>query len=419
VIVNFGQLEDAFGSGHEAVAQLTGGDSGADDLEAAMVTATILRGITAIEDAQILPDVLSSTDDPVGAALQTILAENAAQLGTPRQLAAGGREVRFNNHDPRWSSTLIGLLKAKLNVGKFDFRAGPLTGHPLPDQTRVGILGDWGTNLYGAPHCAASIKRDGKFGALIHLGDVYYSGSESETSGRFLAEWPKVPGAINRACNSNHEMLSGGKPYVAMTLARFQQSSSLFWLENKHWVLLGLDSAYDDGQLGLLQVDWLRAICAKARSESKKVVFFSHHQPWRTDTGEVQPLVDPILDLLEDHQVAAWYWGHEHLCALFDPHPEWSLQGGCIGHSGFPYSRLDMSDWPTQEEVAEAAAWHKVPARDETPGGTILDGPNRWIPGHEATFGPNGYAVLELDGPNLREVIFTPSGESIHERILA
>jgi hypothetical protein len=327
--------------------------------------------------------------------------------------------VQFDEYDPRWITTVFGLVKEHLNMGRFDFRPGPRAGHPFPDVTRVAVLGDWGTNLYGAPHVAASVQDDGRFGVVLHLGDVYYSGSTDEILGRFLAEWPQVPGAVNRACNSNHEMFSGGKPYVAQTLSRFEQSSSLFWLENRHWVLLGLDSAYDDGVFGPLQVEWVRAVTWGAAARGKKVVLFSHHQPWRTDTGEPQRLADGIADVLEAGRVSAWYWGHEHLCALYEPHADWGLTGGCIGHSGFPYRRLDVGDWPKTEDVAEAGAWHALPARGGVPAGLLLDGPNRWISGHESTFGPHGYAVLEFDGPALREVVHTASGVPIHERVVA
>lgn len=418
IIVNYGQLVGDFGS-FEAVQQSAAPDLAADDLEAAMVMATIQRGVAAMEDAQVEPDVMSSPDDPVAAVLQSVLAEHATSLGTLVQLEAGGLELRFGNYDPRWARALVGLIKTRLNIGKFDFRAGPLAGDPIPDQTRIAVLGDWGTNLYGAPHVSKSVQKDGDFGALIHLGDVYYSGSAAEIQGRFLAKWPRVPGALNRACNSNHEMYSGGKPYVEQTLNRFQQSSSLFWLENQHWVLLGLDSAYEAGKLGPLQVDWLRIVCEKAASGSKRVVLFCHHQPWRTENGEQQTLVDPIIDLLNAGRIAGWYWGHEHLCAIYEAHPTWEMWGACIGHSGFPYTRLNVGKWkPQGAAVADDGSWHQLPRRGSTPRGLLLDGPNRWISGHECKFGPNGYAVLELDGRNARELIYTPTGDQIHERNL-
>jgi hypothetical protein len=424
VIVNFAQIVDGFGEGHEAVAKLTGASQPdrPDDLESAMVMASIQRALGALDEAQVERDVMSSPDDPVAAAVQTVLAEQADKLGTPEPLPAGGREIRFDNYDIRWAKDLMGLVKGRLNIGKFDFLPGPLVGEPIPNKTRIAVLGDWGTNAYGAPHCADAIRADGDFGAAVHLGDVYYSGSDSEVHGRFLAEWPFLPGVVNRACNSNHEMFSGGKPYVNLTLHRFGQSSSLFWLENDHWILLGLDSAYDDGTIGPLQADWVQGICDQARrsTPAKKVVLMSHHQPWRTDSGEEQHLVDPIRPLLEAGSITGWYWGHEHLAALFEPHETWDMWGACIGHSGFPYVRIaGKHRWKqVGDPVADDGLWHAVPSRHGSPEGVHLDGPNPWIPGHESKFGPNGYAVLELDGPQLQETVYTPSGAAIHQRAL-
>jgi hypothetical protein len=49
------------------------------------------------------------------------------------------------------------------------------------------------------------------------LATVYYSGTTSEIDDRFIAFWPNVTGAENRACNSNHEMYSGGHGYFDRT----------------------------------------------------------------------------------------------------------------------------------------------------------------------------------------------------------
>ncbi|MBO0844476.1 MAG: metallophosphoesterase [Nocardioides sp.] len=419
-VVNYGQVVDGLG-GHRGVEQLSA-HRDADDLEIATAATTIHQALEALKAAEVHADVMSSPDDRVAAALQTALAEHAQALGGPAGVVEGVLAVKFDRHDLGWMRAILGAIKERLNIGRFDFLPSPTAATSLPDTTRVALLGDWGTNLYGAPHCADAIQSDGQFGAVVHLGDVYYSGSATEIHERFLAEWPFVPGALNRACNSNHEMYSGGKPYAEITLPRFHQDSSLFWLENTHWVLLGLDSAYDEGRLGPLQVQWVTRTALHARAAGKQILLFSHHPPWRTDTGETLPLTTPIVHVLERGLVAGWYWGHEHLCALFDPHPIWHMWGSCIAHSGFPYVRPDVasSGWQQAGEVvADDSTWHRIPMRGQTPAGLVLDGPNRWVPGHESDFGPNGYAVLELDGPHLRELVLSPDGTVVHDRTLA
>ena len=51
---------------------------------------------------------------------------------------------------------------------------------------------------------------------------------------------------MNRALNGNHEMYSGGFGYFKLILPAFEQDSSYFALQNEHWLLVGLDTAYVD-----------------------------------------------------------------------------------------------------------------------------------------------------------------------------
>src|SRR5262249_1479077 len=148
---------------------------------------------------------------------------------------------------------------------------------PFPNKARVGVIGDWGTGLYGAPQIAAAVRSDpDPFTLLLHLGDVYYSGTTKEIQQRFLDMWPTRPDAMNRALNSNHEMYSGGDPYFTKTLPAFGQESSYFAFQNDHFLLVGLDVAYKDHAIDDEQVAWLTQLLAQAGN--RKVILFSHHQ---------------------------------------------------------------------------------------------------------------------------------------------
>src|SRR5262249_61380338 len=108
------------------------------------------------------------------------------------------------------------------------------------DGMRIGVVSDWGTGLYGAPAIAASIQADQtKFDALLHLGDVYYSGTKGEAQHNFLDVWPKrTDKPVQRTLNGNHEMYTGGDGYFNVMLPAFDQKSSCCALTNKHWLLL-------------------------------------------------------------------------------------------------------------------------------------------------------------------------------------
>lgn len=230
-IVNFAQLSRSYGGrGSEAVAEAADGDADG----AAFVGAAL----AVLEDEFCDPDVLCAPNDRRAALLQSFLAEQADSSGKVAPVGAGAREAVFDRSDVGWVRAFLPWAREKLDIPKRlprpSFADDALV---LPSTASVGLLGDWGTGLYGAPACAHSILRDGGYHALVHLGDVYYSGTRREVRRHFLDLWPRVPNAINRACNSNHEMYSGGEGYFGETLLDFQQPSSTFLLENSHWVL--------------------------------------------------------------------------------------------------------------------------------------------------------------------------------------
>jgi len=108
----------------------------------------------------------------------------------------------------------------------------------------------------------------------------YYSGDDHEVQKRFLAFWPEVPGARNLALNGNHEMYTGGNAYFDDLLgdSRFAQSSSCFALRNNDWLLVGLDTAFDEHDLHGGQAAWLQQL-ADAHP-GHRLMLFSHHQPF-------------------------------------------------------------------------------------------------------------------------------------------
>ena len=408
-IVNFAQLSRSYGGrGSEAVAEAADGDADG----AAFVGAAL----AVLEDEFCDPDVLCAPNDRRAALLQSFLAEQADSSGKVAPVGAGAREAVFDRSDVGWVRAFLPWAREKLDIPKRlprpSFADDALV---LPSTASVGLLGDWGTGLYGAPACAHSILRDGGYHALVHLGDVYYSGTRREVRRHFLDLWPRVPNAINRACNSNHEMYSGGEGYFGETLLDFQQPSSTFLLENSHWVLAGLDTAYYDHDLDDDQVQWLdRAV---SRLEGRRLVLFSHHQPFSLLASQGPQLQRKLANLLAAGTVHAWYWGHEHLLAIYERHPAWGMHGRCVGHSGFPYFRPHFGEAP-RIALPEGMEFRIMPTSGFVPGASILDGPNEYLGDRADKYGPNGYMRLELRGPTLHEVVIAPNGVVLWERDL-
>jgi hypothetical protein len=240
----------------------------------------------------------------------------------------------------------------------------------------------------------------------MHLGDVYYSGEDSEMKTRFLDMWPNVQGALSRGLNGNHEMYTGGKAYFDAALRHFRQPASYFALQNNHWLLACLDTAYADHDLAGDQASWLTNLIAQAGD--RKVLLFSHHQPFSLMDIQGPKLVQKLQMHLTGGRIYAWYWGHEHHCVVYDPHPTWGLRGRCIGHSGFPEFR--KTDWGPAPALL---TWHRMNETSDSPGGSVLDGRNEYIEGHETEYVPHGYVTLEFENSTVTEIMHQANGTPI------
>src|ERR1700681_1422847 len=343
IVVNFSQVASALGDNlHPTEAINQGLPVQMPGTEPGVASAVLSRALASLQDAETLPGVFSAATDQAGALLQTFLAEQAVSEGKVSLVPETGvLEAKFDSND--WWGWMRGagwnFIRSKLGLqNRVPFPALPTDAVRLSSRVRLAILGDWGTGLYGAPLCATSIARDRQgFAAVVHLGDVYYSGSQNEVQQNFLNHWPWLDHVVNRACNSNHEMYGGGGPYLNQTLTAFNQGSSVFRFENDDWVIVGLDTAYDEHELGQGQGDWLGDVVSGLMD--RRLVLFSHHQLYSHLSGQGPKLQTKLRDLLDKGSIFAWYWGHEHLLAIYDAHPKWRLHARCVGHSGYPYFR--------------------------------------------------------------------------------
>jgi hypothetical protein len=409
---------------HESVSQAKVREATRDPATQAMLVAGITKALIEIRDFEESPDVLSAPPSAIACQLQSFLAQKAAEedKAKAKDLAGGGEEVRFDSKD--WLGWAKSFFTYACQLSKAAWREAPRAPASMPDDARMALFADWGTGLYGAPAVARCISGDkSPFTHVIHLGDVYYSGTEREIDERQISFWPNVDGATNLACNANHEMYSGGQGYFNKILPLFGQKASYFALENRNWLVVGLDTAYDDHSLNMEQIDWLIMLLNDPAQARKKLVLLSHHQPFSLLENQGPHIINFLGLLLDGGRIHAWYWGHEHRCVLYDPHPVWKLSGRCIGHGGFPYSRhtkLIESRGGKREKGDGGSAWYRlngttVPPGESRvagglmiPGGLVLDGPNPYLDAEADKYGPHGYVTLEFEGDRLFETYFTP-----------
>jgi hypothetical protein len=221
---------------------------------------------------------------------------------------------------------------------------------------------------------------------VIHLGDVYYSGFEHEYRNRFLAHWPVRPEEATTygswCLNGNHDMFSGGHAYFGYMLQdpRFarHRGASYFCLENDRWQFIGLDSAYDlhglrgdEGDLYGPQAAWVATL--RASNPSKKAVLFSHHQlfsAYEQGSPKMEAKLQPVLG---GAPATAWFWGHEHACVAYKPHP-FVTHARLVGHGGVPVKPL---------------GGHTPDSVDYEFRDAVVSGLNR--------FGRFGFAVIDVD----------------------
>jgi 3',5'-cyclic AMP phosphodiesterase CpdA len=415
-LVSYQQLNAAL-SKPESVAKTNAEAVTTDPTQAAAAVVSMNHALALLEQASRDRDdkVMVSVDHRVASLLQTYMGEEAKKAGKIEPIGpdAYGRdryEAKFDDKDYlAWVGSFFSWWKGIID---HPWLENPQTKR-FNNNARLALLGDWGTGMYGAPESARSIEKDPNgYDVRLHLGDVYYSGNKDEVKERFLDIWPKnkTNNEINRACNSNHEMYTGGDAYFDQTLANFNQSASYFALENDHWILAGLDTAYKGKDLHGNQVAWLTELINNAGG--RRVVLFSHHQPFSPFDGGNEKVTNKLSELLSTQKIFGWYWGHEHRCVIYEQHPAWKLFGRCVGHGGYAYFRDKLGSAQTVNNGHQDTVWKRLEPKNAAPAGIILDGPNPYLPPHGKAekYGPHGYMTLKFDDNHLVEIVHAPDG---------
>lgn len=267
----------------------------------------------------------------------------------------------------------------------------------MPDDAVIGLAGDWGTGTESAYRVGDLIEQtQPRPHVTIHLGDVYYSGTQKEYANVFLGEddWPRGT-ERTFALNGNHEMYSGGSGYFDEALPALGQPTSFFALQNAHWRIVGVDTGYYAGIFPLLEkllrgrirlpdenVRWLRQVVFADPADRRPVILLSHHQLFSAFEDGYQRMGRDLVPYLD--RVLLWFWGHEHRFAGYNRAAVGgvpAVRARCIGHGGMP---VEIKEQP--KTVRNGLVFY-----DQRHAG-ILD---------KEPIGFCGYAVLRFDGPRL------------------
>ncbi len=269
--------------------------------------------------------------------------------------------------DIRWANCVLaaGIRRWR---GRHPFNAEPATPYKIGKNARVVLLSDWGSGLPRAQRLSREAIREELVDPkathrdkhVIHLGDVYYSGWAKEYEQNFLPFWAVNENEADQitswSLNANHDMYSGGEGYFETLLGdkRFlhQEKSSFFSLENDKWLLLGLDTGYDNNliveehSLYGSQNEW--AYKKLSEAANKTGILMSHHQPFSSFASGGEKLLEKLHKPLSENLVEAWFWGHEHRCTLYKEKENIKFPR-CIGHGGIPFY---VEDDPLPNDVS-------------------------------------------------------------------
>jgi hypothetical protein len=218
---------------------------------------------------------------------------------------------------------------------------------PAVDKpVEVAVFADFGTGYYHSRYIAKQL-REAKYPYAVHLGDVYYSGTQSEFDDYFIRELDPM---LNDTCiytlNSNHEMFSGSVPYFKYLVKRMsnpkqKQRGSYFCLKSAKFNLIGIDtdyyeeSRYNNAKLKI----WLENRLLEGRKSGQMNILFSANEPYEHNSSDLTDLINIDLRklVIDKKLVDLWFWGNVHYCALYDRSSKLPFIGSCVGHGGYPY----------------------------------------------------------------------------------
>jgi hypothetical protein len=336
-----------------------------------------------------------------------------AQLDTP-----------FGQCDPKWGEVLAVYVASRVADGPIPYRRYNslqdfVITDRLPDNATVILIADWGTGQDAAKALLAKVASHSP-DVVIHLGDVYYSGTQSEVQNYFYSIWQQTfkiplvawgqkltdfttkPATFHMP--GNHDMYSGGGPYYTV-IDMLGQPASYFCLRNDNWQFVAMDTSLHDSNPNTVNdatsVDDQEIIWMKDKVNNageRKTILLSHHQLFTCFEkigGQAvnQKLLPQVQDILS--KLTAWIWGHEHNMVIYKEYQ--GIRGRCIGHGAFPVC--------------------------ETP--PPFNDPNTGVPLEDVNlsvdptgFYRHGYVLMNITGPNAHLTYFQYDAETGLENAL-
>jgi hypothetical protein len=251
-----------------------------------------------------------------------------------------------------WTPTGIAAILEHFK-GKAPFKRGTDRSKiTMPERCKIALLGDWGADNDHAQSIGDLVKQQNP-DYVIHLGDIYYSGTDPECR-KVLENWPLKDSlgfpkkGYSFALNGNHEMYSEGRYYFTTILDGLGQEASYFVLSNNWWQIFGLDTAYLPFSISggtkdsNLKCQWDFLVQGINGNRSKKNILLSHNQPVSAflkeyaDGGPLREEYYQLLSATQTDAVFAWFFGHEHRCTVYDD-SDLRYKARLLGNGAIPH----------------------------------------------------------------------------------
>lgn len=281
-------------------------------------------------------------------------------------------ELWFGACDEKWVRALTSYLDYFGPDGRLRaipyIRAAQVGNRVLPLQpgAKVALIADWGTGTDAAIDVLKKVAAQ-RPDVLIHLGDIYYSGTAQECYFNFKRIVDTVFGRTETrvpvfTLAGNHDMYSGGAGFYALLASLndgpLRQPASFFCLRctDGSWQFVAMDTGKNDHDpfdvttvltsLEKDEEDWLTARIAEFAG---KTILLSHHQLFSALQQIGPPRPDGSLAACNPYlaasfrrfaeaapgRIAAWFWGHEHALSVYESYLGLA-HGRCIGHGAVP-----------------------------------------------------------------------------------
>ncbi len=294
-------------------------------------------------------------------------------------------ELKFSTCDPAWAETItkyldfFGIGGGRQAIPYIVYRdLDDFVLPTLPPNAKIALIGDWGTGTADAEKLLEAVRAH-QPDVVIHLGDIYYSGTATETHQYFLDMLNDVlarnenPIAVY-TLTGNHDMYSGGVGYYQLLpelnpapLFRPEQAqpASYFCLRSQDgaWQFLAMDTGLHDHDPFTVNDDityleaseeaWHVDKIAKWSAQGGRTILLSHHQLFSAfeaiggasaEKPAGQEAANPKLlasfrkfEVAAGHPgaIAGWFWGHEHNLCVYQPYLGLA-KGRCLGHGAIP-----------------------------------------------------------------------------------